>query len=1037
MRSFIRFFTEQHLFGNLLTAVVFVFGIISIMTIRKDLFPAVDFDVTLVTAVMPGASADQVEKLLVNPLEESLREVDGVKKVQSSATDSRAVITVTLDPDARDTQKTNSDIQRAVDRVEDYPADAEKPVVNALEAGQTPVIELTLTAETMDEVELRDWVRRVADDLSLLPGVSKVTKSAWRKKEHVVDLNPNRLAEQRISLGQVIQGLNTSNIQMPAGDITLPSGQEVAVKTDGELTTPEQIMQSNVRRNYEGFGVRIADLGTVTTKLEKPTLLYRTNGKRSFSLIILKKKHADAIDTVERVQERMKELKATLPAGIEYQFVNDFTEYLRNRIGILSSNMLLGIFLVMLVLALFLPWRVAMVVATGIPFSMLSGIMLLQLMGFSLNLISMIGLIIVSGMLVDDAVVVVENIYRRVERGDSVDVAVVDGTREMIPAVTASVLTTTAAFSPMLFMSGIFGKFIFEIPVMVIIPLLVSLIEAFVVAPLHFKSWIGKKAIANMRGDRAGAKGHWYDKVVARYVLYIRWAIHHRVKSLFVFLGVLVAVAGLATQMKFILFPPDGIYSFYIRVDGKPGTSLEEMERIIQKVEPFVAELPKEELRDFITQVGVQQNEPDDPFTKRASHYAQILVNLTPESERERNVTTVVDELRNKITKPEEAEKIAFEILKGGPPQGKPISINILGEDFKVLREIAEKVKAELQKVPGVTDIEDSEVIGKREIVIVPNQANLSRLGLTTMDLATTVRAAFAGIVATSVRTLEEEINIRVQLDSARKTAQGKISEIEIGNSQGFMIPIERVADFKEGSSRLLVQHEKFKRVLSVGAQVDLNKTTAMEATLEAQKVLAEVMKPYEGYTLEYAGENEDTTESMQSLIRAFGAAAVIILALLIITFGSFSQPFLVLLSIPMGFAGTILGLFLHGMPLSFMAMLGMIALAGVIVNNSIVVIDFYNNLIKEGREWQEAIVEAASLRLRPVILTSVTTVLGLMPTAYGLGGEDGFVAALALSLGWGLLMGSFLSMLFFPGLLALLESFKHRKKKVVEATNP
>lgn len=1030
MRGIVRFFVSQTLFGNLLTAIVFIVGIYSISTIRKDLFPPVEFDVTLVTAILPGAAPDQIEKLLINPIEEAVREVDGIKKVQSSATDSRAVITLTLDPDARNPEKTNQDIQRAIDRVEDYPAEAEKPIVIQLEAGKNPVIELSIYSKEMPELELREWVRFIADELSLVKGVATITKTGWQKKERVVELDPKALAAKQVSIGEVIQSLRLNNIQLPAGDIQTGKAMEVAAKTDGEFQNVESIANSPIRKNFEGFGVRVKDLGRVYESLEDPSLIYRTNGEQSFKLIVTKKTKADALKVVEAVQLRMSELKSKLPGSIEYRFVNDFTQYLRNRIGILSSNMVVGIILVVGILAVFLPWRVAIVVAAGIPFAMLAGITLLQLMGFSLNLISMIGLIIVSGMLVDDAIVVVENIFRRMEDGDDLKTAVLEGTTEMVPAVTASVLTTVAAFSPMLFMTGIFGKFVFEIPVMVIVPLVVSLIEAFVVAPVHFTDWIGQKNATKMmnklkEADQIG----WYPKLLIYYKKYLEWSLRNRWKVFASFVGLLIFSGLLASQLRFILFPPDGIYSFFVRLDAKPGTTIEAMAAMTEEIEPYILSLPKEELKDFVTQVGIQQNDPNDPFTKRAAHYAQILVNLTPESERERNVTTVVEDLRKKIPKPQDAVKIHFEVIKGGPPQGKPISINILGKDFETLRLIASEIKTMLADIEGVTDIDDSEVLGKQEVKVRPRSEDLSRLGLTTQDVATAVRAAFAGIVATSNRNLDEDVGVRVRLKESDKAPLEQLQFLDVGNSLGNLIPVSRISDFVVGDSQLLIQHEKYKRVISVGAQVDIDKITARDATAIAMKKIKDISIKYPEYTIEFGGENEDTAESMASLARAFLIAAILIFSILILTFGSLLQPILVLSAIPLGFSGTMLGLFLHGKPISFMALLGIIALAGVIVNNSIIIIDFYNSALQKATNWQDAIVEASIRRLRPIILTSVTTVLGLAPTAYGIGGNDGFVASLALSLGWGLFLGSILTMLIFPALLGLLEGYRQRQR--------
>lgn len=1028
MRSIIAFFYRQHLFGNLITVLLILIGIYSVFTIRKDLFPKVEFDITVITAVFPGASPEQVEKLIVNPIEQSLKEVDGLKKVQSQAIDSRAVITVTLDPDARNTEKTNDDIQRAVDQVEDYPEDAEKPIVLAVESSQTPVIELAITSEALSELQLRDYTKYLADQLSLVNGVAKVSKNAWRRREMQILVDQSRLAQRDISLSQVIDSIRSQNLQLPAGDMTLTSGREKAVKTDGEFRGVEDLMSLSVKANFDGGGTRLSDIANVKEGLEKPSSLTRTNGIEAFKLTILKKEKSDALKTVEAVRRRVAELERTAPEGLKLVFVNDFTYYLKNRISTLSGNMIMGICLVFVILALFFPWKIALVVAIGIPFSMLATITLIQYFGLSINLISLIGLIIVSGMLVDDVVVVVENVYRRLEGGENSETAIIDGTTEMIPAVTASVLTTVAAFGPMLFMSGIFGKFVFQIPLMVILPLGISLFEAFLIAPGHLRSYMGSSldsVYQSSKGQAKEMKEHWYDRMLPHYRKMISFLIERRYLTLSVFFVFFVLTAVISSQMRFVLFPPDGIYTFFVRVDGEPGATLEEMSALLKPIEEEIRKLPQEELADYTTQIGIQQNDPNDPLTKRASHYAQIRVNLTPEQERVRKVREVVDDLRERTKTPDGVKKLNFQVAQGGPPQGRPISINIYGEDFKTLKALGAEVKKVLASVPGVQDIEDSEVIGKREVTVRPERHKISQVNLTVQDIATTVRAAFAGVVASSSRTLDEEIDLRVQLKPVRAESQVQLELIQIGNREGKLIPLNKIAEFSEEDSRLLIQHEKYKRIFNVSAQVDLNTTTAIKATKEAQEKLKGLLENYPQYEISYGGENEDTAESFGSLGRAFVVAFLLIFMILVLTFQSFLQPVLVLFALPFGFIGVIYALLLHGRPLSFMSMLGIIALAGVIVNNTIVYIDYFNQRRKEGGPLKEILLDAAVTRLRPIVLTSITTVLGLLPTAYGIGGSDGFVQALALSLGWGLMIGSALTVLLFPSILHIVEDLQ------------
>ena len=346
MKALIRFFYEQKLLGNIITVMVLVTGVYSLITIRRDLFPPVDFDVVIVSATFSGGSPEQVEKLLVNPLEQAVREVDGIKKVQSTATKGRAVLTVTLNPDARNTANTISDIQRAIDRVENYPKEADRPDMRVVESGQTPVIAVALSSSRLSQFELRERTRQLADKLEFIPGVAAIKKVPWPRKEIVVSVQDSLLQKNHVSLGDVISALKNQNVQLPGGDALKLNGREISVKTDGEFRNPKDVANTVIRSNIEGYAVRVSDVASVSYALEKPILYHRSNGVRAFTLTVVKNKNADALKVVERVRALMSEISKDFPEGMDYQYVNNFTEYLKNRINILGLNMLVGIALV-------------------------------------------------------------------------------------------------------------------------------------------------------------------------------------------------------------------------------------------------------------------------------------------------------------------------------------------------------------------------------------------------------------------------------------------------------------------------------------------------------------------------------------------------------------------------------------------------------------------------------------------------------------------------------------------------------------------
>lgn len=1043
MRAIIKFFAKEHMFGNLLTLVVFIFGIYSMFSIRKEVFPKVDFDITTISTIMPGASPEQIESLIINPIEEALREVDGLKKVFSASTESQAVVIIQLDPDARDPDKTNRDIQLAIDRMEDLPEEAEEPVVKIVESGQQPIVEITVSGD-IPPLELRGAAKLLADELSLLPQVARVGKNGYNKREYLIEVDPTKMAARKVSVSQVIGALKARNIAIPGGAVIDDKGREILVRTDAEYKTMLETLETSVVTNDEGFGTRIRDIATVREAEAEPRYSYRANGKHSINLVILKKEMADALVLMDSVKKRLDELRPKLPTGVNIDFARDMTVYLTTRLSVLETNVYQGLILVLIILGLFLPFRVALVVSMGIPFAMFCVFTTLYLQGYSINLLSLMGFIIVIGMLVDDAIVITENIWRHVENEGPNANVIINGTREMVIPVFASVMTTVLAFAPMMFMSGIFGKFVYQIPLVVVLALTFSLLEGYFIVPSHFASWVAPYIHRIKMPDPT--KRTFFKKLVEKYGKWVSFATHHR----YITLGILTLIFGftifLTSQTKFILFPPTGIEQFFIRVESSKDTSLAQMEEVIQPIEKIVLELPENELQDMTSTIGIHQMDGNDPLAKRGPNYAQIFVELTPLQNRDRSAQDVIEELREKVGTPKGITRVTFEMLRGGPPQGRPVSLDVKGKNFEELEKVAEALKARLAQIDGVKDIQSSRVEGKDQWTVVPKHGTTEQLGLSAQEIATTIRAAFDGIVATSVREYDEEIDIRVTLNEDKLKTKQAISNLTIGNKFGNLIPLGEVADLKLSPSINSIVHTQFKRVVNVSADLDLDKLTTRDVEKILNPELENFTKDFSEVAVVWGGESEDTQESLASLGRAFVAAVIFILFILIISFRSLLQPLLILSTIPIGFMGVQYALTVHGRPLSFMAMLGVIALAGVIVNNSIVYLEFVNTRRAAGVERFKAYVESATTRLRPIIMTTTTTLAGLLPTAYGdvisktfkIGGADPFVIPLALSLGWGLGFGSVLNALFFPALVAIMDDmtdfFKRKRKRKISA---
>ncbi|EKR28986.1 export membrane protein [Leptospira interrogans serovar Bataviae str. L1111] len=1074
MKSLVEFFLSKSIFVNLLTFLVILIGGFTAVKMNREAFPNINFDIVSVVTVFPGASPSEMEKLVTKPLEEAIQEVDGIKEFRSASIENRSGIVITLDPDSKNTQKVVDDIKSAIDRVEDLPEEAEDPIVTEITTSRQPVIEINISLKSNDssieaEKHLKAQAKIVEQALEDIPGVARISKRGWRDTEMQVDIDPVAMFSKYLTSQDIIFALKNRNINFPGGNIA-GNQKEVILRTIGEFNSPKEIETVHVRSNEVGNSIRIDNVARVTEGLKEAEYLDKVNGKKTIALTVIKREKADAILVVDEAKKIIEEFKKNSKNEFEYAFVNDLSKYIRRRLGVLLSNAIGGLILVTASLFLFLGWRVALMTALGIPVSFGATFVIMDYLGLTLNLISMFGLIIVVGILVDDAIIICENVYRYMEEGMPAYEAALKGTSEVIDPVTATVTTTVAAFAPMLFMTGIFGKFIYSIPLVVIIALLASLSEAFFILPSHLYD-INKHKFHS--GEIKEESGWFYKLKVNYYLPLLKFALKHRLQIFIYLFAMLVGSFALfAVFGRFKLFP-GSVDVFQIKLTGQTGISLQEMEKFTHALETELAKISKEEIENYVTRVGIIQKDPNDPFTKRGKHYAQVLVYMTPEENRKRGTDTIISEIREKTiwllneksvktleeTRKKEAEKkkeeykpfnlneypaefsrfkgqllaLDFEKLAGGPPVGKPVAIEIRGDDYDTLIRIGEEYKSVMAKVPGVTDIGDDFNEGKDEIRIKVNESLASTAGVSVFKVAQAINTAFQGTVATKIKRADEEVEVKVRFPEEVRKSIGSLNNIFVSNQLGKLIPVSRLIDYVREPGFANINHLDGKRLLTVTANLDEIKTDTRRANAEIAKLSKGIIDKYPGYRMRFGGENKDTEESLASLGRAFLVAFIIIFMILASLFRSLIQPVIVVSSIPFSLIGVILAFVLHGEYFGFLAFLGIVGLAGVVVNDSIVLVDFANQLKleKPGEDIDTILVETGLLRLRPVVLTTVTTVLGLLPTAYGIGGKDPFLVPMALAFGWGLAFSSFLTLVAVPVLYKTVHNVQLKINRV------
>ncbi|MBI2602947.1 MAG: efflux RND transporter permease subunit [Deltaproteobacteria bacterium] len=1014
---------------NLATFFLVLIGIFYSLNIKREAFPSIDFGNIAITTVYPGASPREVEQYVTNRIEEEIDNIEGIDEFTSSSRQGLSFIFIKLLPElnALETQTAVNDIQRAVDRVRDLPKEViNLPLVKEFSSAELPVMEVALSGE-MPYTELHEHVDKLYDILRRIPEAGQPSLVGFREKELWVEVDPDKLRAHHVGLTEVVSTLGAKNINLPGGVLKSKAGDYI-VRTLGEVVTPEEIDQIVLRTNLSGNTLRIQDIGKTVSSFAEDERYYRTNGRPSINLVIKKKKSGDVLALTSKVKDAVKEYQS-LPGNetLQASFVNDISRFVSNRLGILLNNGMVGLILVIITLLIFLSRGIALVTAMGMPVAVIGALLVMNAFGMTINLLTMFALVIVLGMLVDDSIIVAENIWQHYEDGKGPWEAAVAGTKEVFLPVTATILTTIAAFTPLLMMSGIMGKFIVNLPQVIIIALTISLLEAIFILPAHaydvlrFNKWRRqntKSGVVKPLKKESGPMFHVLNVYERILELSIRWrylCVSLAVAVLFFFLYVAFF------HMKIILFPEEGTEAFFVRGNLTAGTSEIVTSEKMKVFERIIAEkIPRDEIKDYVTYIGRQQMDAMDPLGANGSHLGQVGVYLTPESERDRTAPVIMESIRDDILQAgEEAgfEKITFVKLRGGPPVGKPVAIRVFGEDLEEMRDVSKTIQKNLAEKDGVSDIQDSYIEGKREIQVDVLDGKASQHLTSTQEIALHVRATLEGQIASYVNDKSERIPVRVRYNEPARGEVEAIKNTRFINHSGQLVPLSDVAEFRESQGVNAINHYQGKRVITVTADLNEKKVSSTELADWIRPHLDGLMGQHPDIRLEAGGEYEDTTESMRSLRDSFYVALCLIFLILATQFRSLTQPIVVMTAIPFGIIGVIIAFYLHSSPLNFLGLIGSIGLTGVVVNDSIVLVDFINHSRARGVSPYKAVLYAGRRRFRAVLLTSITTIAGLIPLVYGIGGSDLFLRPAAMALGYGLLFATALVLFLIPSL--------------------
>jgi len=1004
-------------------------GLIVLSGMNIEVFPNVSFDVVSITTAYPGATPVDVEKLISVPIEKELRQVDGIKEMRSASAASLSFMYIKLDPDEPDKQKIIRDIKSAVDRVKVLPKDVDDPIVTEITGKQYPIIEVSLSGD-MSEQMLQKHADALEDIIEDIKGVARAKKSGYREREMQILVDPEKLSDYYVSIDEIEAALAARNVSLPAGKLDTET-TEYSIRTTGEFLTAEEIGNVIIRANDSGNWLRIKDVARVSDTFKDEDIINKTLGSRSINLVILKKGSGDALHIVSNIRKNCAEYLKNQKDEIKISYVNDYSFFARRRLNVLRNNAWAAILIVITVMLIFLQKRVAMMTFLGLPIAFFATFMLMNAMGMTINLISMFGLIIVLGMLVDDGIIVAENVYRYIEDGMAPREAAVHGTEQVMGAVMTAVFTTMAAFSPLLMMTGIIGKFIRAIPIVLITALFASLIEALIILPCHLADFVKIKLDRRGKPMSVARDMPWFKKLVSFYTRVVESAIKRKYKvfaGVFIAMVISIALVILAAAgrgpLRFVLFPSSGINFFFIRAEAPIGTPLAKTHELIRPIEKIVSILPSEELDTYVSMVGRIEEDRHDPFSGQASNVAQITVYLTPEQDRKRNVEKIIEDIRTRCKDIKGFTNLRFDKPQTGPPVGKPVEVKLRGENFETLDQMADEYMDYLSTIEGTSDVTWDHKPGKEEIRVSVNREKATMAGLSVAQIAKTIRAVFEGGIATTIKPVkaeeETDVTVRFNRDDAKNIAV--FEEVLVENKFGNLIPLKKVATIEKVPGSTTIHHLEGKRVVTVSSNVDTSKVTPLQVNKKVMEKFKDISNRYLGYSAKYGGEQEESIESLKSLLKAFFFAFLIIFLILASFFRSLIQPFVVMLAIPFGIIGVVFAFLIHGTPLSFMSILGIVGLNGIVVNDSIVLVDFINKLRATGMSRRESIIKAGQIRIRPVILTTITTVGGLSTVAYGIGGKDPFLVPMALAICWGLLFATALTLVVIPCIYSILD---------------
>jgi multidrug efflux pump subunit AcrB len=999
--------------ANLLMLVLLVGGLFWATRIKQEVFPDFDLDIVSVTVPYPGASPQEVERGILLAIEEAVSGLEGIEKVTATAREGAGTVTVEM-IEGEDIQRLAQDVKAEVDRITSFPEDAEEPRVT-IASRKRYVVSLALYGHQSERV-LREFAEVVRERLLRDPGITQAELQNVRAYEISIEISQDALRTYGLTLGEVARRVRQASVEVPGGAIKTPGG-EVLVRLKERRDFGREFGAIPIITTDDGTRILLEDIAVVEDSFAETDRQATYNGQPAVLIDVYRVGEQTPLTVSDTVRRVVAELKDTLPAGVSIDLRSDRSEIYRQRLGLLVKNGILGLALVFVLLAIFLEPRLAFWVSLGIPISFLGGLLFLPTFGVSINMVSMFAFIVTLGIVVDDAIVVGENVYFHRQSGKPWFEAAVTGAREISMPIVFSVLTNMVAFVPMFFVSGFMGKVFKQIPVVVVCVFFISLVESLLILPAHLGHQRDRQAYGVFGWLERGQKrfGRFFLQSVDRFYgpllgLILRW----RYVSLGVAVAVLIITVGFirSGRMGFELFPKiESDYAF-VRATLPYGSAFSKTEsvqrKLVAEAEAVAAENGGKRLVEGI-------------YAVVDANVATVRVYLQPPRVRTLSTTAFTDLWRQRVGMLPGLESLRFESDAGGPGGGAAISIELNHQRMDLLEMASAELARALTYYPNVEDVDDGFAPGKQQIDFQLRPEARS-LGLTSTEVARQVRHAFYGAEALRQQRGREEIKVMVRLPQQERISEYNLEEMILRTPGGGELPLRSAVNVNRGRAYTAINRNDGRRVVTVTADVRPRSRAGEILAAVRADILPDLESRYPGLGYSFEGRQADQRESMQDLFRGLMIVLMVIYAMLAVPLNSYLQPAIIMMAIPFGIVGAVIGHMIMGYSLSVISMFGVLALTGVVINDSLVLIDAANRRRRSGLVPYASILQAALQRFRPIILTTLTTFGGLTPMIFETSRQARFLIPMAVSLGFGVLFATLITLALIPCLYLIVD---------------